>query len=82
MSRFQDYDKETLDRIGFQNQVQTMLEEIEFMRRVHDQVCLVLRLFVRSKYRQQTNKLTTILALSVTLIEHLRFLGNKPVGSN
>lgn len=32
-----DFDKETLDRIGFQNQVQTMLEEIEFLRRIHDQ---------------------------------------------
>ncbi|VDK87566.1 unnamed protein product, partial [Onchocerca ochengi] len=30
-------DQETLNRIDFQNQVQTLLEEIDFMRRVHDQ---------------------------------------------
>ncbi|VIO90172.1 Uncharacterized protein BM_BM12386 [Brugia malayi] len=32
-----DLDQETLNRIDFQNQVQTLLEEIDFMRRVHDQ---------------------------------------------
>lgn len=31
-------DQETLNRIDYQNQVQTLLEEIEFLRRVHDQV--------------------------------------------
>lgn len=30
-------DQETLNRIDFQNQLQTLLEEIDFMRRVHDQ---------------------------------------------
>lgn len=30
-------DQETLNRIDFQNQVQTLLEEIDFIRRVHDQ---------------------------------------------
>lgn len=34
---FQDLDQETLNRIDFQNQVQTLLEEIDFVRRVHDQ---------------------------------------------
>lgn len=34
----QDLDQETLNRIDYQNQVQTLLEEIEFIRRVHDQV--------------------------------------------
>jgi intermediate filament protein if len=33
----QDLDQETLNRIDYQNQVQTLLEEIEFLRRVHDQ---------------------------------------------
>jgi len=32
-----DLDQETLNRIDYQNQVQTLLEEIEFIRRVHDQ---------------------------------------------
>ncbi|KAL4001708.1 Intermediate filament protein B [Acanthocheilonema viteae] len=32
-----DLDQETLNRIDFQNQLQTLLEEIDFMRRVHDQ---------------------------------------------
>ncbi|VDN02470.1 unnamed protein product [Thelazia callipaeda] len=32
-----DLDQETLNRIDYQNQVQTLLEEIDFMRRVHDQ---------------------------------------------
>ncbi|VDP18888.1 unnamed protein product [Soboliphyme baturini] len=32
-----DLDQETLSRIDFQNQVQTLLEELEFLRRVHDQ---------------------------------------------
>ncbi|VDN50709.1 unnamed protein product [Dracunculus medinensis] len=30
-------DQETLNRIDFQNQVQTLLEEIDFIRRVHEQ---------------------------------------------
>ena len=34
---FQELDQETLNRIDYQNQVQTLLEEIEFLRRVHDQ---------------------------------------------
>lgn len=34
----QDLDQETLNRIDYQNQVQTLLEEIDFIRRVHDQV--------------------------------------------
>lgn len=33
-----DLDEETLGRIDFQNQVQTLMEELEFLRRVHDQV--------------------------------------------
>ncbi|CAJ0583969.1 unnamed protein product, partial [Mesorhabditis spiculigera] len=33
----QDLDQETLNRIDYQNQVQTLLEEIDFMRRVNDQ---------------------------------------------
>lgn len=32
-----DLDEETLGRIDFQNQVQTLLEELEFLRRVHEQ---------------------------------------------
>jgi intermediate filament protein if len=32
-----DLDQETLNRIDYQNQVQTLLEEIEFLRRVHEQ---------------------------------------------
>lgn len=32
-----DLDAETLNRIDYQNQVQTLLEEIEFLRRVHEQ---------------------------------------------
>lgn len=32
-----DLDEETLNRIDFQNQVQTLMEELEFLRRVHDQ---------------------------------------------
>ncbi|OUC47327.1 intermediate filament tail domain protein [Trichinella nativa] len=32
-----DLDQETLSRIDFQNQTQTLLEELEFLRRVHDQ---------------------------------------------
>ncbi|KAK0397109.1 hypothetical protein QR680_001986 [Steinernema hermaphroditum] len=32
-----DLDHETLNRIDFQNQVQTLMEEIDFIRRVHDQ---------------------------------------------
>ncbi|GMT36943.1 hypothetical protein PFISCL1PPCAC_28240, partial [Pristionchus fissidentatus] len=32
-----DLDQETLNRIDHQNQVQTLLEEIDFVRRVHDQ---------------------------------------------
>jgi len=32
-----DLDEETLARIDFQNQVQTLMEELEFLRRVHDQ---------------------------------------------
>uniref|UniRef100_A0A914DLG4 Intermediate filament protein n=1 Tax=Acrobeloides nanus TaxID=290746 RepID=A0A914DLG4_9BILA len=32
-----ELDQETLNRIDYQNQVQTLLEEIEFLRRVHDQ---------------------------------------------
>ncbi|TMS36309.1 hypothetical protein L596_003503 [Steinernema carpocapsae] len=31
-----ELDQETLNRIDYQNQVQTLLEEIDFMRRVHD----------------------------------------------
>uniref|UniRef100_A0A0K0DR72 IF rod domain-containing protein n=1 Tax=Angiostrongylus cantonensis TaxID=6313 RepID=A0A0K0DR72_ANGCA len=31
-----DLDQETLNRIDYQNQVQTLLEEIDFLRRVHD----------------------------------------------
>lgn len=30
-------DQETLNRIDYQNQVQTLLEEIDFLKRVHDQ---------------------------------------------
>jgi intermediate filament protein if len=30
-------DKETVGRVAFQNQAQTLLEEIEFQRRIHDQ---------------------------------------------
>jgi intermediate filament protein if len=33
----QDLDQETLNRIDYQNQVQTLLEEIDFLRRAHDQ---------------------------------------------
>ncbi|VDK50002.1 unnamed protein product [Anisakis simplex] len=32
-----DLDQETLYRIDYQNQVQTLLEEIDFLKRVHDQ---------------------------------------------
>ncbi|VDP03112.1 unnamed protein product, partial [Soboliphyme baturini] len=32
-----DLDQETLNRIDYQNQVQTLLEEIDFIRRVHEQ---------------------------------------------
>lgn len=32
-----DLDQETLNRIDYQNQVQTLLEEVEFLRRAHDQ---------------------------------------------
>ena len=32
-----DLDQETLNRIDFQNQVATLLEEIDFIRRAHDQ---------------------------------------------
>ncbi|TMS35081.1 hypothetical protein L596_002552 [Steinernema carpocapsae] len=32
-----DLDEETLGRIDFQNQVQTLMEELEFLRRIHDQ---------------------------------------------
>ncbi|VDN37085.1 unnamed protein product [Gongylonema pulchrum] len=32
-----DVDQETLNRIDYQNQVQTLLEEIDFIRRVHEQ---------------------------------------------
>ncbi|VDO81284.1 unnamed protein product [Onchocerca flexuosa] len=32
-----DIDQETLNRIDHQNQVQTLLEEIDFIRRVHEQ---------------------------------------------
>lgn len=32
-----ELDQETLNRIDYQNQVQTLLEEIEFIRRAHDQ---------------------------------------------
>jgi intermediate filament protein if len=32
-----DLDKESVARIDFQNQAQTLLEEIEFLRRIHDQ---------------------------------------------
>ncbi|KAI1727251.1 intermediate filament protein [Ditylenchus destructor] len=32
-----DLDEETLGRIDFQNQVQTLMEELEFLRRVHEQ---------------------------------------------
>jgi intermediate filament protein if len=32
-----DLDEETISRIDFQNQVQTLMEELEFLRRVHDQ---------------------------------------------
>lgn len=32
-----DLDQETLNRIDYQNQVQTLLEEMDFLRRVHDQ---------------------------------------------
>uniref|UniRef100_A0A0N5CC33 Intermediate filament tail domain protein n=1 Tax=Strongyloides papillosus TaxID=174720 RepID=A0A0N5CC33_STREA len=32
-----DLDQETLNRIDYQNQVQTLIEEIEFLRRIHDQ---------------------------------------------
>ncbi|VDN88494.1 unnamed protein product [Brugia pahangi] len=32
-----DVDQETLNRIDHQNQVQTLLEEIDFIRRVHEQ---------------------------------------------
>jgi intermediate filament protein if len=32
-----DLDEETLSRIDFQNQVQTLMEELEFLRRIHDQ---------------------------------------------
>ena len=31
-------DQETLNRIDYQNQVTTLLEEIDFIKRVHDQV--------------------------------------------
>jgi len=33
----QDLDEETISRIDYQNQVQTLLEDLEFLRRVHDQ---------------------------------------------
>lgn len=36
-NNFQDLDQETLNRIDHQNQVQTLQEEIEFIRRVQDQ---------------------------------------------
>uniref|UniRef100_A0A914R909 IF rod domain-containing protein n=1 Tax=Panagrolaimus davidi TaxID=227884 RepID=A0A914R909_9BILA len=32
-----ELDQETLNRIDYQNQVQTLLEEIDFLRRSHDQ---------------------------------------------
>ncbi|VDN56796.1 unnamed protein product [Dracunculus medinensis] len=32
-----DLDQETLNRIDYQNQVQTLMEEIDFLKRVHDQ---------------------------------------------
>ncbi|VDN01708.1 unnamed protein product [Thelazia callipaeda] len=32
-----DLDEETLGRIDYQNQVQTLMEELEFLRRVHEQ---------------------------------------------
>ncbi|KAH7723144.1 intermediate filament protein [Aphelenchoides avenae] len=32
-----DLDEETLGRIDFQNQVQTLMEELEFLRKVHEQ---------------------------------------------
>ena len=37
ISDVQDLDDESLSRIDFQNQVQTLMEELEFLRRVHDQ---------------------------------------------
>lgn len=36
-TNFKDLDEETLGRIDFQNQVQTLMEELEFLRRVHEQ---------------------------------------------
>jgi hypothetical protein len=32
-----DLDEETVGRIDFQNQVQTLMEELEFLRRIHEQ---------------------------------------------
>ncbi|CAJ0563957.1 unnamed protein product, partial [Mesorhabditis spiculigera] len=40
-----DLDQETLNRIDNQNQVQTLLEEIDFLRRVHDQEIKELQMF-------------------------------------
>lgn len=37
LENLQDLDEETLGRIDFQNQVQTLMEELEFLRRVHEQ---------------------------------------------
>lgn len=33
-----ELDQETLQRIDYQNQVQTLLEEIEYLKRAHEQV--------------------------------------------
>ena len=40
-----DLDQETLNRIDYQNQVQTLLEEIDFLRRVHDNEIKELQVF-------------------------------------
>lgn len=38
MYSFQAVEQETLNRIDYQNQVQTLLEECDFIRRIHDSV--------------------------------------------
>lgn len=48
-----ELDQETLNRIDYQNQVQTLLEEIDFLRRAHDQEIKDLQAFAA---RDTTNE--------------------------
>jgi intermediate filament protein if len=60
-----DLDDETVSRIDFQNQAQTLMEELEFLRRIHDQEVKELQTLLQSQPADTREFFKNELALAI-----------------